>query len=267
MTRHKPEAPSVGLREIIRWWPLVVVVTLIAFGGAMWSEARQVQTYSATTTVLLMPLPQWEETFLGTSLLHDTGDAARTTSTAAAMLDSPRAAALTADYLGSGWTPDSVAEAVTVSPRADANVVEVVAQARQADQASKLSEGYVKAVLENRWKTIASELDARITTIKDTISATPDNPNVEAQYQLVQTLQLVRDGGSDFTMKIDSTSQPVQTEQLSLKKTVALATVGGLCVGLFAAAGAALLRSRTRSPAVTSTKATPSPVHSRSEGF
>lgn len=268
MTRYQPAPTSVRIRDIARWWPLVLVVMLIAVGGAVWSERRQVPSYSATTNVVLVPLPQWEETFLGTSLLHSAGDAARTTSTAAAMLSSSRAAILASDYLDNGWTPDEVAAAVTVSPVQDSNLVLIAAQARERDRAEKLAEGYAKAVLENRWHVIAAELDARIATINDSIAASPNNPNVAAQYQLMQTLQLARDGGSDFTMKVDSTSPAVQVDQMSFTQLVSLAAVGGLCVGLFAAAGAAMMRRRMgQAVDAAPDPVPPARVHASSEGL
>jgi hypothetical protein len=106
---------SVGIRDIVRRWPLVIVLMLIALGAAFWSDSRQVPSYTATTRLVVVPLAQWDETFLGTSLLRDAGDASRTATTVAAELNSVRAATVAADYLGGDWTPDSVAAAVKVS--------------------------------------------------------------------------------------------------------------------------------------------------------
>jgi capsular polysaccharide biosynthesis protein len=183
------------------------------------------------------------------------------------MMGSRRAATLTADYLGSGWTPDSVAAATKVSPLEGANVIEVVAQAPEPDQAAKLSEGYAKATLADRWQTISAELNARVTAITDTIAAAPDNPNVGDLQKELQKLTTLRDGGSDPTMKIDSTSAPAQIKQMSTGVTLAVATVGGLFVGLLASVGAAMVRRRVAQPAEAPRYRAPTPVHSPDDGF
>ncbi|ORA26996.1 hypothetical protein [Mycobacterium aquaticum] len=242
-----------SIREIARWWPLVVAVTLIAVCGGVWSSSRHVSTYTATTRVVLATLPQWEDTFIGTSLLHESGDVERTTATAAAILSSRRAATLAAEYLGGDWTPDSVAEAVKVAPLQDANVIEIVAKARQPALAAKIAEGYAKATMQDRWRTISAELDKRIAAMSAEIAAgPPDSSHVRDAYTALRTIQLIRSGDFDPTMKIDSTSAPVEVAQMSTMSTAAVAAAGGLCVGVFAAIGAALLRRRMGQPAASS---------------
>lgn len=241
---------SIGIREILRWWPVIITVTFIAVVATMLSHGQQVQSYTATTRIVVVPLAQWDETFLGTTLVRDSGDATRTAVTAAAELSSPLAAKVTADYLGGNWTPESVADAVKVSVLEQTNVIEIVARSTDPDAAVKLAEGFATANLADRWKEISGQLDARIATANKSVLAAPgtgdgsENPTASQELARLQTLKSIRDSGSDPTMRIDSTGPAVPVKQLSLWILAGLATAGGLAVGLLAAAGLTMLQRR-----------------------
>ena len=250
MTESKP-SNSVGIREIVRWWPLVIIVTLLAVGAAMWSESRQVVSYTATTRLVIVPLAQWEDTFIGISLVRDAGDATRTAATVAAQLNSRHFAKVAADYLGGDWTPDSVAGAVKVSALESINIIEVRAKSTDADKAEKLADGFAKAMLADRWKTISSELDARIAVVSIPMNLAPDRVlvpatdlNTDSVLLRLQTLKTVRESGADPTVRIESTSPAVQSKQLPIWVILAIATAGGLFVGSLTAGGMAILRRR-----------------------
>lgn len=236
MTRRDPFFDR--LREILRWWPLILIPTLIAVASAVWSASQQRPTYTATAQMEVVPLVQWDETFLGTSLVRDAGDAKRTATTVAALLNSHRAAASAANYLGSGWTPEAVDDAVTVSVVENANVIEVTAQTDDPDSAARVSEGFAKATLDDRWRTVAEELDARIATLKAT------NPLPDGAAARLETLTAIRDGGSDPTLRLTSTSPAVENPRSSTAMVVGLSAAGGLFIGLLAAAGMASLQRR-----------------------
>ena len=57
--------------------------------------------------MLVSPLGPADPTFTGTGVVIDTGDPARTVQTAAALLDSPRAASLAAAALGRDGPPEA----------------------------------------------------------------------------------------------------------------------------------------------------------------
>lgn len=250
MTQSRHTRNSIGIREIARGWPLIVVVMMIAVGAAMWTESRQVRSYTATTRVEVVPLPQWDETFLGINLVRDSGDATRTAATVAAELNSTRAATVTADYLGGGWTLESVAAAVKVSSFEQTNVVEIVARAASAEKAVKLSQAYATATLADRWQSISAQLDGRIAKIQASVLANPAgntdnanaNPIAAQQVERLQTLRMIRESGADPTMRIESTGSAVASKQLPTGVVLALAATGGLFVGSLAAAGMAVLR-------------------------
>ena len=257
MTEPNNDRASIGFREIVRRWPLVIVVMLFAVGAVFWSDHRQAPTYTATTRVVIVPLAQWDETFLGTSLLRDSGDATRTAATAAAELNSIHAATVAADYLGLGWTPDKVAASVKISVLEQTNFLEIVARSDDAGTAAKLAEGFARATQADRWNRISAELDARIDRVSAELAAAANaggdnsrgsNPVVDAAAARLQMLRMVRDSGADPTMKIDSTVLATQDKKMPIGVILGVATAGGLFVGLLAAAGVALMRRRVNQP-------------------
>jgi capsular polysaccharide biosynthesis protein len=238
----KGPARSGDLREILRWWPLVIVPALIALTASIWSAGQQVPSYTATTRLLVVPIAQWDETFLGISLVRDAGDTQRTAATVATVLSSRHAATVAADYLGDDWTPQSVEGAVKVSVTEKTNVINIVARSADAERAVQLAQGFARATLADRWRTISTELNTRIAAISDTTAADPNAGTASAR---LQTLTLIRASGSDPTLTLDSTSPAVRDQQLPMTVVVGLATAGGLFVGLLAAVGIARLRRGT----------------------
>lgn len=261
MTRkHNP--PSVKVHDIVRWWPLIILPALIAVAAGVLSASQQVSSYSTTTRLEVLPLAQWDETFLGTSLIRDSGDAKLTAATTAALLeDSPRIALASAEQIGDGWTSESLAAAVKVSAVDSTNVIEIVAQAPDADRAQRLSEGFAKAALADRWRTISAELDGRIAAMAATKVA---ESNAGEASTRMQTLTVIRQAGSDPTLRINSTGTAVRKEPMPVGMVVGLAAAGGLFVGLLATLGMLRLRRphlRGSEPALLQNR---TPVHSTS---
>lgn len=244
MTAHR--TPSISLRDVARWWPLILVPVVLAVGAAAWSAGQQTENYTASTRLVVVPLAQWDETFLGTSLIRDAGDAKSTATTVAALLDTPRQAGVAAEYLGGDWSPASVDAAVKVAVLPESNVIEVQAHSVDARLAEQLSEGFAKAALADRWKTISAELDTRIAALSVTTSADPNSG--EASTRL-QTLTVIRQSGSDPTLRSDSTAKAVPDDRLPIAAVIAAAAVGGLFVGVLCAVGMARLRSKPADPA------------------
>ena len=239
MTAHR--TPAIGIRDVARWWPLILLPAVITVSGAMWSVSHQTPTYTASTRLVVVPLVQWDETFIGTSLIRDAGDAKSTATTVTATLDTPRAAAVAAQYLGDDWTPEAVDSAIHVVVVPDSNIVDVQAHSTDPRQAERVSEGFAKAILADRWQTISTELDTRIAALAVTTAADPNTGEASAR---LQTLTVIRQAGTDPTLRFDSTTAAVADERLPVAAVVGLAAVGGLFVGTLCAVAMTRLRRR-----------------------
>lgn len=239
------EVTSALVRNARRWWPVVVLPALIAASAAWWSVDRKEPSFSVVTTLVTVPLAQWDETFLGTSLVRDTGNPGTTATTLAAVLESQRALATTADELGDGWTPAAVDRSVTAAAVPETNLVEVTVRAADREVADRISEEFVDAVLADRWETIADELDQRIAALRLISAADPDAG--EAATRL-QTLTVVRRSGADPTLRVGVVERAVEEGGVPGIVVVAFAALGGAAIGLLFALGAAQVQRRRSVP-------------------
>jgi capsular polysaccharide biosynthesis protein len=243
MTAHR--TPSVGLRAVARWWPVVLLPAVIAVAAAVWSVNHQMPTYAASTRLVVIPLAQWDETFLGTSLIRDAGDPKTTATTVAALLDTPRVAASAAAAVGGDATPESVGAAVDVVVVPDSNVVEVRAVSPDPGQAERVSRAFATAAVADRWRTISAELDGRIGALAATTASDPNTGEASAR---LQTLTVIRQTGLDPTLRMDDTGTATADERLPVAMVVGFAALGGLLVGVLCAFGMARLRRPTETP-------------------
>lgn len=244
---------SIGLGAVLRWWPLIVGAMVIALSAAWWAHEHEVASYSSTTRLVVVPLPQWDETFLGTDLVRDSGDATRTTSTLAAGLKSDHYAEVTAGRLGGAWTAQSVAAAVKVSTPGELNIIEITAQSSDPNAAERLASEFAIAVTADRWQTIAAQLDAKIETLRSGIFVLAGdqqgvNPGGAEQAARLQTLATVRDSGADPTLRISPTDRAVRAAGMSLGLTLMLAVLGGAAVGALSGVALEVLRRGVRRP-------------------
>ena len=244
---HDMDAEDRGRSALVgvrRNWVIVVLVVAAALAAAGAALARRTPSYEATATILVTPLPQYDETFLGTGLIRDSGDATLTASTVAQLLDSPSIAHRTARRLGGGWTTSSVKSGVDVKPIANTNVIAVDAHASSQYRADSLAYAYAKAGLQVHWRAVAKQLDDRIRILEAVARSTHGSSDVANDLAAVRGLRL---GGSDPTLTFRHVTPGGRTET-STVAVVALALLGGLVVGVLGALGIESLRPASRRP-------------------
>ncbi|MFI6439232.1 hypothetical protein [Streptomyces sp. NPDC050759] len=235
-------AGPVRVQDVVRWWPLVVLTTLAAVVATLVALGQRAPSYSATARMPVTPLAQSDETFLGTSLIRDAGDANRTSATVARLLDSQRVAAQTAQSLGGHWTTASVRSAVDVKV-GETNVIEIKARAAEPGQAARVATTFAQTALKDRWRTISAQLDRRIAFADKN---TPADPNAGDESRRLQLLTYVRQSGADPTLSIDSISPPVRVKEMPEAVMIGMAAVGGMFLGVLPAIGIERHRRRAR---------------------
>jgi Mrp family chromosome partitioning ATPase/capsular polysaccharide biosynthesis protein len=151
------------LWRALRAHPVVAVAVLLATlaGALAWLSVRTPQ-YRATAQVLVNPRPQDDQLFLGLSVIKDTGDPTRTIQTAAALLASPEAARSAARSLGAGWTETEVLGAIDIQPQGESNILDVTATASTAGDAAAIANAFVRAVLDERERTLRRQVEPMI---------------------------------------------------------------------------------------------------------
>jgi uncharacterized protein involved in exopolysaccharide biosynthesis len=233
------------VRQVMAAWPVVVLVTLVALASSLVALESRRPSYSATAKLLISPLPQWDQTFLGTSLIRDSGDATLTASTVAEMLKTPDVAFETARSMGPRWTAGSIRRAVTVQAVEDTNVITATARAAQPDVAVGLADEYARAALRVRWRAIEREITRRTELAEETGLAIPSEGGEEKGVQVLNFIQLT---GSDPTLTFQGTTPAERDKELKSIYVIVLAVGGGLFLGSLAALGMSRWRPRSASP-------------------
>jgi uncharacterized protein involved in exopolysaccharide biosynthesis len=129
---------------------LVALIILVALGAAIALLQLRPASYSADAELLITPVSQADVNLLGLPLIRDTGESTRTAQTAAGLLQTKEASALTAQRMGGGMTALDVENAVTIEPRGQTNLLAVHATSDGARQAARLADTYATAITELR---------------------------------------------------------------------------------------------------------------------
>jgi Mrp family chromosome partitioning ATPase/DNA-binding winged helix-turn-helix (wHTH) protein len=230
VTTPGPDDSAVALRayvRAIRARSLVVAVTTIAaVGVAAALLATRTPTFTSTAQLLVTPLPQDDRTFLGTTLLHDSGDPTRTVQTAAALVVSPLAAQRAARQLG-GMDQQTVERSVNVQPLGESNILSVTASSKTAQGAAQLANAYAQSALAVRGEEIRGQID-------DLIQTVGPNPTAADKARLTE-LQSVRERGDPTLFLAQQAQQPQSSTGAPGWLVLALAAIAGFTLGSIAA--------------------------------
>src|SRR3954451_3127211 len=232
------------LRAVRSHLVLVIAITVAAgIAAVAWDQLRT-PSYQTTAQMLITPISSDDTTYLGLPLVRDTGDPPRTLQTAATLIDSPRAAQLTARRLGGRWTQRRVEKAVDVSPEGQSSIVDVVASAASANQSAHVANTYVHAVAEARAAELKPLIDRAIATTRQQQSRLPDNAPSKVTLS-DRTRQLQNVEGSDPTISISQVASPPDSSSgISLPLVFVIALIAGLALGTIAALLLDMLRPK-----------------------
>jgi capsular exopolysaccharide synthesis family protein len=212
---------------------LVAALTLATLVSAIaWLSLRS-ETYEATAQMLVNPLPQSDETFLGLQLLRDSGDPTRTVQTAATLVESQEAANRAAAELGGGHTGESVLNDVEVEPQGESNVLAVTARAGSAAEATRMANEFAQAALDARNEALAEQIDAAIERLQTRVDQQSGGQTDEQSASLEQ-LESVRSEG-DPTLQLSQPAVGATAIGTSRPVVLFMAVLAGLALGSVAA--------------------------------
>ena len=208
---------------------VAALVLLATLGGCLvWLSVRDPE-YRAQAQVLVNPRPQDDRTFLGLSVIKDTGDPTRTIQTAAALLDSPDAARLAGRRLKPPRSEEDVLSAVDILPAGESNILNVVATASTPDEAAELADAFADAALDQRDATLrrqAQPVIDRLTKERAGLPAGDDASDAEIAARLTQ-LREVRGEGDPTVELARRATPPAGAEGAPRSLVVLLALVAG----------------------------------------
>jgi len=230
------------LRAVRRHWRLVAVVSLLAALVTGVTVSRIGRSYSTSASVLVTPLPEGSAGFVGIGTVVETGDPARTVQTAAALIDTPNAAALAAKALGLPWTTSSVFKAVTVTPEGASDVLSVTASASTPTDAQRVADAFAKSAVAYRAGVVQSQIAAAIKSVEARLTQLQRSPSASAEVGSLATaaeqLRTVQGTGREPTLSVSQTAQaPASPNGTSRSLILLLALIGGFALGSVAALG------------------------------
>jgi capsular exopolysaccharide synthesis family protein len=232
------------LRAIKAHKVLVALTTLAALIGCIVWLATRTPTYETTAEILVTPLSSVDETFQGLPFLRESGEATRTIQTAATLVDSPAAAAVTARRLGDGWTRDAVQNAVKVEPQGESSVLAITAKASTGEEAARVANQFAGSSIDVRTEALQTAVGNALDRLRRQQQGLANTGRDEAAADLAQqigTLETVADG-IDPTLSF-SERAAVPSEPLGAPEWILalLALAAGFAIG----SGLALLLELT----------------------
>jgi Mrp family chromosome partitioning ATPase len=195
------------LRAIAAHRRVFVLVVLAAVGAAgVWVATRSPE-HEAIARILVSPVDQSDRTFLGVQVIRESPpDPTRTMQTAAALLQSRNAASRAAQHLGSGWTPDKVASAVSVETEGESNILAVRAKAHDANEASRVANEFAQSALLVRGEAVKRQIGRLLPRLRAQQRGLGDSPATAAAAADLATrinqLETARDEG-DPTLSLE----------------------------------------------------------------
>ena len=227
------------LNAVRRHWRLVLCVTVLAVLIAGTTLVRSGQSYSATASILVTPLPEGDAGFVGIGTVVDSGDPARAVQTAAALVDTPDAAARAAQSLGKGWTAGQVSAAVAVAPLGASNVLAVTATAPTAAQAQRVATAYARSAIAYRAGVVQSQIAASINQLQARLdqlgAAGAGSAQAAALASGLEQLRSIQGTGREPTLSLSQTAGAATANGASKALILLLALLGGFAVGSVAA--------------------------------
>lgn len=225
---------------------LCVLITVATLAAAAILLATRSPTYEATAELLVTPLQQDDRTFIGITMLRDSGDPTRTVQTAAALIASPVIADRTAHELGSGATQQSIEEAVKVQPLGESNILGVTGRAASASGAARLANRYAANALAQRSELLRTQVAAAIAQLRRTAQINGALSSGDAAR--LSELRAVQDRGDPSLSLAQSAQPPMSSTDPASWLVLALALVAGLTLAAIVAVVVERLDPRVRDP-------------------
>lgn len=248
----------------------VLSFTCLSVLAALVFSATRDATYEASAKVLVTPIPESERALPQLPLLRASSDRTRVSQTAASLLDSPTAAALTAERLGSGWTAERVSNAVDVLPEGESDILDVTAVAGDPEEAGRVANEFARSALEARGRLVVPIVEARIANLESQLraQANASSPVALDLAERISSLRALNAGGGDPTFSLTEDADPQGSAvgpPRSLLFIVSL--LAGLAVGLGAALVVDLLGPPRVADAADGAAVTGLPVLARVPGL
>jgi Mrp family chromosome partitioning ATPase/capsular polysaccharide biosynthesis protein len=219
-----------------RWIVIMVVVAALAGGIAYVSTAPKV--YEAHSQLLVTPIPASSNTS-GLGLVQQSSDPLRDVQTAAGFVSTIRVANGARQTLRTSDSAQSLLDAITVSPIANSDVVDIAAKGDSPEQAKHRADAVAMATVADRTASLYDQLNVLIPRLQAQLAALPASlatGRASLEGRLAQLTALKQ--GPDPTIRIQALAD-LPTSPISPRKALTLAAA--LFAGIVAGVGIVFL--------------------------
>jgi Mrp family chromosome partitioning ATPase len=218
------------LRALRSHWLVAALFVAAVVAASVVVLGLRSPTYEATAELLVSPVDPTDTNFSGLSVVQELGDPTRTIQTAAALVENREIADAAADRLGGPWTGGRVADAVTVSPQGQTNVLEIRASTDDASDAADVANAYAAAVIDVRGLALQDDVDRAVDRVRSELAAL--NPGTSATREVLQQraaqLELLRVSGDPTVSFVEPAAVPSSSSGLPRYLVVGLAAAAAL---------------------------------------
>lgn len=225
-----------GLRE--HWLLIATLVVGAVAAAALYSFTAEEQ-FEAEADLIVTPVSASDETFLGTSVLRESGVQSNSVLTAARLIRTPEVAEAVRDRLGGQIGRDELLGMITVEPISQSSIVAIRATAADGESAATIANAFAEAVVDQRSELFQQDIDAKIERLESRLDEIADNERLRGEAAAIQErLSHLRAlvGADDPTIRVTSEALPAESPvwpQPAL--TIAVALVAALLLGMGAA--------------------------------
>src|SRR5437763_5646407 len=230
---------------------LVALAALVgvAAGGAAIYSAAATKRYEAQAELLVSPVPAKDTTFLGFSVLRESGDLGRVVDTAARLVRTGEVAEAVQLQLGLHGSRRALLHSVAAHPAGRSNLVAVVGKARTPERAAQIANAFAAELVAQRTVRFQSEVAQAVARLQPQVARARASP--AESLALARRLATLRGlvGARDPTLQVASNA--VAPSSAAWPRTwlvIGLAALGALLVGCALLFGVPLLRRRGGTP-------------------
>ncbi len=246
--RLQAEAFKRYFRTVYEHAFLVVLCVVIAVGAAVAYVETATKQYTATSQMLVTPVPTANSALIGLPILQSSGDPTRDVLTAASLMTTQQVASAVISALNLKETPTKLLTQVQALPVGQSDLVSIQAQSSSPRQAQAIANQFARQVVLTRAVALHTAIAAILPGLQAQVAALPpaerSGPGTIGD-QVAQLRQLKISNDPTITLSANATL-PTSPTSPKTKLTLAAALFGGLLVGIGAAFGFDALDPRLR---------------------
>jgi tyrosine-protein kinase len=246
--RLQAEAFRRYFRTVFEHGFLVILCVVIAVGAAGVYVETATKKYTATSQMLVTPVPTDNSALIGLPVLHSSGDPTRDVLTAASVITTQQVASAVTSALHLKMSATALLNNVQAIPVGQSDLVSIQVDSSSPKQAQSIANEFAKQVVLTRAAALHAAINAIIPGLRAQVASLPPSERSGPGTIGDQLSQLRQLGNSDdptITLAANATL-PTSPTSPKTKLTLAAALFGGLLVGIGAAFGFDALDPRLR---------------------